>query len=223
MKFKILLMLFFLGISVTAQEIEINLNDFKKVEIDGGLKVNFTKSDKNQAKITGNNRETIRINNKNGKLSIASTFLKMPEGDSTVVDIFYKQLERLDVEQNSDVEFCTKVEQPVIKIRASEGSSIYANLNVQNLIARAITGASLNIIGEAENQVINIKTDGEFRGENLIGEDVRVALKGGGNAYVFSNEFVKAKVRAGGNIYIYGDPEKVVKSSGIGATIEKIN
>lgn len=122
MKFKILLMLFFLGISVTAQEIEINLNDFKKVEIDSGLKVNFTKSDKNQAKITGNNRETIRINNKNGKLSIASTFLKMPEGDSTVVDIFYKQLERLDVEQNSDVEFCTKVEQPVIKIRASEGS-----------------------------------------------------------------------------------------------------
>jgi hypothetical protein len=212
-----------IGKSTAAQEIEINLDDFKKVEIDSGLKVEFTKSNQNKAKITGSSRETVIIRNKNGNLSIASTFLKMPEGDNTLVNIYYKQLEKLVAEQNSEVEFCTKVEQPFIKFRVSQGASINANLDVRNLNARVITGASLKIIGEAEIQVINIKTQGEFRGENLIGENVRVAMKGGGRAYIYSNKYVKAKVRAGGSLYIYGDPEKVVERSGIGATIEKIN
>lgn len=112
---------------------------------------------------------------------------------------------------------------PVVSFRAQEGSEILADVDVEDISASAVTGGQIKISGTAGQQEIDVSSAGEFRGENLLGKDVDVTIKGGGTANVFSNEFVKARVRAGGNIFIYGDPIRVDKATTLGGTIKKIN
>ena len=115
------------------------------------------------------------------------------------------------------------MQQPRIILEAKEGATIAANLEVEELIAQATTGGVMRLTGDALNQQIEVRARGNFRGENLFGEQVNVKVKGGGNAHINSNGLVNATVKAGGDIYIYGNPEQVIKNAGIGATIQKIN
>ncbi len=223
MKMKMFLMLLFLGLGGLAQEMTIEIADFDAVEIDSGLRVNFIQSDDNRAVVSGSKREEVRIYNENQKLIISSRLRKIVEEKSAIVNIYYRDLKSVDAKENSDIELCGTIEQPEIAFIAREGAGIVAELNVNNLKATVITGGVLTLSGEAEIQNIEVRSEGFFRGEYVVGENVNVTIKGGGTANVNSILSVDAEVEAGGEVYIYGDPEKIVQNPGIAGTIQKIN
>ena len=213
----------FLGFQINAQEITMDLDNFSEVEITRGLKVNFTKAEENKAVITGNSRDKVQVRVEKGVLTIKTSLNQLVKVDNTVVEIFYKQIHSIVARQNSSIEFCGKISQPILKVRASEGAEVMATIDVENLIAGASTGGTLNLMGNALIQEIDIKAAGEFKGENLKGDNINVNLNGGGNANIHATKYVNATARAGGNIYIYGNPEKVEEKASFGASIKKIN
>lgn len=223
MKQILFIFLVFLGIGMNAQEITMDLENFSEVEVTRGLKVNFTKADENKAIITGNSRDKVQIRVEKGVLIIKTSLNQLLKVDNTVVEIFYKQIHSVVARQNSSLEFCGKIAQPIFKVRSSEGAGIMASLDVENLIAVASTGGTLNLTGKALVQEIDIRAAGEFKGENLKGDNINVNLNGGGNANVYAKKYVNATVRAGGNIYIYGNPERVEEQASFGGSIKKIN
>lgn len=208
---------------MTAQETKIDLENFSEVEVTRGLKVNITQGEENQAIIIGNSREKIQVKVEKGVLIIRSSLSQLLEKDNTLVNITYKQLQGIQARQNSKVEFCAKIVQPLFKVRATEGAEIFANIEVENLIATASTGGNVTLIGKAMIQEIDVIAAGEFKGENLTGESINVVSNGGGNANVFARKYVNATVRAGGHIYIYGKPDKVEEKTSFGGTVKKIN
>lgn len=216
-------MLLFLGYGMVAQEIRVDLDNFSDVEVSRGLRVNITSGEENMAVITGDSRDKIQVRVEKGVLIIRSSLTQLLEKDNTLINITYKQLQGLQARQNSKVEFCSKIVQPLLKFRASEGAQIFANVDVENLVATASTGGNLTLIGNALIQEIEVKAAGEFKGENLTGESINVVSNGGGNANIFAKKYVNATVRAGGHVYIYGDPEKVEEKTSFGGTIKKIN
>lgn len=221
---KIILLLFMSCASISyAQEITVKLDNFTEAEISKGLKVNFTQAEENKAVITGSSRDNVDLQVKNGILKVSINLDHLWNEDNTVVNIYFKQLLNVEAKQNSKIDLCGKITQPMIKLRVQEGSDIKANLDVENLYASAVTGGNLHVIGNAVKQEIDVKAAGDFKGENLIGTDVEVSIAGGGTASVFSKAYVNAKVRAGGTIYIYGDPEKIDEQTTFGGTIKKIN
>jgi hypothetical protein len=213
----------FLGLGMNAQEITMDLENFSEVEVTRGLKVNFTKADENKAIITGNSRDKVQVRVVKGVLTIKSSLNQLLKVDNTVVEIFYKQIHSVVARQNSSLEFCGKITQPIFKVRASEGAVVMATIDVENLIAGASTGGTLNLMGKALIQEIDVRAAGEFKGENLKGDNINVNLNGGGNANIFAKKYVNATVRAGGNVYIYGNPEKVEEKASFGGSIKKIN
>lgn len=223
MKNKLLIILLFLGYGMVAQEVRVDLENFSEIEISRGLKVNISQGEANLAVITGDSRDKIQVRVNKGVLVIKSSLTQLLEKDNTLINITYKQMQSLQARQNSTVEFCSKIVQPLIKIRASEGAQIFANMDVENLVATASTGGNVTLIGNALIQEIDVKAAGEFKGENLTGESVNVVSNGGGNANVFAKKYVNATVRAGGHIYIYGDPDRVEEKTSFGGTIKKIN
>jgi hypothetical protein len=223
MKQLIIIFLVFLVAEMKAQEITIDLDNFSEVEVTRGLKVNFTKANVNKAVITGNSRDKVQVRVEKGVLTVKTSLNQLLKVDNTVVEIFYKQLHSVIARQNSSLEFCGKIAQPIFKVRSSEGAGIMATLDVENLVAVASTGGTLNLMGKALIQEIDIRAAGEFKGENLQGENVNVSLNGGGNANVFARKYVNATVRAGGNVYIYGNPEKIEEKVSFGGSIKKIN
>jgi DNA-directed RNA polymerase subunit L len=223
MKQALIVLMIFLGVGLNAQEIRMDLENFSEVEVTRGLKVNFTKADENKAVITGNSRDKVQIRVDKGILTVKTSLNQLLKADNTVVEIFYKQVHSITARQNSSIEFCGKIMQPILKVRASEGAGILATMEVENLIAVASTGGTLSLMGKALIQEIDVRAAGEFKGENLKGDNINVNLNGGGNANVFARKYVNATVRAGGNVYIYGNPERVEEKASFGGSIKKIN
>jgi len=217
--------LLFLGCASAtfAQEITVELDNFTEAEISKGLKVNFTQAEENKAVITGSSRDNVNLQVKNGVLKVSIDIDHLWNEDNTVVNIFFKQLIKIEAKQNAKIDLCGKITQPMIKLRVQEGSDIKANIDVENLYASVVTGGNLYIIGKANKQEIDVKAAGDFKGENLIGNDVKVSIVGGGTASIFSKAYVNAKVRAGGTIYVYGNPQKIDERITFGGTIKKIN
>lgn len=223
MKMKMFLMLIFLGVGVSAQELTVEIKDFKHVEIDSGLKVNFLEAIDNKAVISGSRRDEVLIYSENDTLFITSGLRKIVKEKSALVNIYYTDLRSIEAAQSSEIEICGSLEQPEITIVVKEGANLFAELIVDNLKASALTGGTLNLVGKAKNQNIEVRAKGTFRGETLVGDNINVTIKGGGNASVNSIFAVDANVEAGGEVYIFGDPEKIVKNPGIAGTIQKIN
>lgn len=223
MKFNFLFLLLVICSIGVAQEITIDLDEFNEVEVARVLKVNLVPAEENRAVITGNSRDKVKLTVEQGVLTVKSSLNQLLESDNTRVTIYFKKLQRVEARQNSSIEFCHKIKQPLLKLKAREGASIFANVDIENLVAGAVTGGSLTMIGKAEIQEIDVKAAGDFRGENLIGRNINVELSGGGNANVNARKYVNASVRAGGNIHIYGNPEEIQEKTTFGGTIKKIN
>jgi len=223
MKKFILLVFICFSWTAFAQEITVELDNFNEAQISKGLKVNFTQSDENKAIITGNSRNEVDLQVKNGVLKISVNLDHLWNEDNTIVNIYFKQLLSIEAKQNAKIDLCGRIKQPMLKIRVQEGSDVKANIDVENLYASVVTGGNLFIIGKANKQEIDVKAAGDFKGENLIGSDVEVSITGGGTASIFAKSYVKAKVRAGGTVYIYGNPQKIDEKTTFGGTIKKIN
>lgn len=186
-------MMLLLSVVVNAQEITVELNNFTQAEISNGLKVNFIEAEENKAVITGSKREEVKLKVEEGVLKINMSINHIWNEDNTLVDVYYKQLNRVQAKQGSKVAVKNLMRQPVVSFRAQEGSEILADVNVEDFSSSAVTGGQLKISGTADQQEIDVSSAGEFKGENLIGKDVDVTIKGGGTANVFSKEFVKAR------------------------------
>tara|TARA_R100000935_G_scaffold58562_2_gene96225 strand:+ start:2092 stop:2763 length:672 start_codon:yes stop_codon:yes gene_type:complete len=223
MKNIVFIILLFWASTTFAQEITVELDNFTTVEVSKGLKVNLTQAEKNEAVITGNSRNDVKLDIKNGMLKITVDLDHLWNEDNTIVNIYFKQLLKLEAKQNSNIDICGKLSQPIFNIRVQEGADVKAKVELENLYASIVTGGNLFIIGTAAQQDIDVKAAGDFKGENLIGTDVKVSIAGGGTASIYSKAYVNAKVRAGGTIYIYGNPKKIDERTTFGGTIKKIN
>lgn len=223
MKKFLFLLLLSHGILAGAQEITMDLENFSEAEITNGLSVNFIQSKENRAVITGNSRDKVTIEVENGVLDIHTDFNRIWTEDNTLIIIYYKQLQKIDAKRNAKVELCGKITQPLLWLRAQEGSDITAQIEVNNLIANITTGGNLSVFGKAEIQEIEVMAAGKFKGENLVGNNIDVNISAGGMANVNAKKYVNANVNAGGNIYIYGNPEKVDEKTTFGGKIKKIN
>jgi uncharacterized membrane protein len=223
MKNIILLILFSWAATTFAQEITVELDNFTEVEVTKGLKVNLTQAEENKAIITGSSRNNVNLKVKNGVLKVSVDLDHLWNEDNTIVNIYFKQLLKVEAKQNSKIDICGKLSQPMFNIRVQEGADLKAKVELENLYASVVTGGNLFIIGTAAKQDIDVKAAGDFKGENLIGTDVKVSIAGGGTASIFSKAYVNAKVRAGGTIYVYGNPNKIDETTTFGGTIKKIN
>ena len=217
-------MLFLCGIStIYAQDITIELDNFTEAEITKGLKVNFSQAEENKAIISGASKDKVDLKVDDGILKVTINIDHLWNEDNTIVNIYYKQLVKIEAKQNSKIDLCGKIKQPMLQIRVQEGADLKGNINVENLYASVVTGGNLMLIGNATKQDIDVKAAGDFKGENLIGDEVEIRIVGGGTASIFSRSYVNAKTRAGGTIYIYGKPSKIDEKTTFGGTIKKIN
>src|SRR5690606_27027515 len=223
MKFIIFFLLLSIGTIGTAQEISIDLDNFNKIEVTRGLKVNLTSAKENKAVIIGNSRDKVKVNVERGILKVSSGLNQLLETDNTLITIYFKDLQNVEARQNSRVEFCQKITQPLLILKSREGSDIFANIEIENLVAGLATGGSITVIGKADIQEIDVKAAGDFRGENLLGRNVNIKLTGGGTANINAKNYVNAAVRAGGIVHIYGNPEELIENITFGGTIKKTN
>lgn len=225
MKNLLFLLVFFCGLgTVQSQKITMDLQEFSGVMVTNGLRVELIASNENRAEITGQSRDQIELNVSGGVLNIRYTLSNIWKEDNTRINVYFKELGRLEARQKSEVKISSNFKHKDVEFRVQEGAIVkVASMNVDNMYASIVTGGRLDAYGKAQQQEITVKTAGEFLGENLEGKRISVDVTSTGKANVYASEYVDAKVKAGGQIFIYGNPQTVDQQVKFGGTIQKIN
>ena len=222
MKHLITVIVFMITMGVSSQEKIILPEEFIGIEISRGLRTSLIPANEDKVVIQGKNSDKIQVKVDNGILKVRSGHAQLLESDDTIVEIYFKYVLAIDARHNSKIYLRKKLKQPLLKLTAREGASIFADIEVENIVANSVTDGSIILTGSADIQEIEVKS-GAYRGENLIGENINVVLKGQGTANIYAKKYVNAMALAGGQIYIYGNPEEIHEKTSFGGSIKKIN
>jgi hypothetical protein len=199
--------------------IEKQVGDFDEVKVFDLIEINLIKSNENKVVITGADPEDVEIVNKHGKLKIRMKFDRIFDGSETFVEVYYKDIDIIDANEGAIIVANETMTQPYLKLKTQEGGRIIANLEVDNLDSRAVSGGIIEISGKVKHQEVVLNTGGIYEGKKLLTEQTKVIVSAGGEAYVSASVLADAKVRAGGYIEIHGDPTTIKKDKVFGGKI----
>jgi hypothetical protein len=218
---KILALLLFLSFSFawSQRTIERNVGDFNEIKVFDLIEVNLIHSDENKVLIKGLNVDDIKVVNNDGVLKIKMEFDMKFQGEDTMVEVYYTQLDVIDGNEGAKIVFNETVKQSMIELRTQEGAQIVAGLEVEHADVRAVTGGIIEAFGTVDHQEVVLNTGGIFEGRELRSELTKVKITAGGEAEVHAKEQIDINVKAGGDVYVYGNPEIVNKSTLAGGRV----
>ena len=187
------------------------------------INVEMIRSDENRVEISGENASDVVVVNNNGKLKIRMNLDELFDGNNTFIKLYYSSIDVIDTNEGAYVYSDDTIEQYEIELKSQEGGKIKLPLKVKTADFKAVTGGILELTGTVNNQDVRVSTGGIFNGEELESVTSDVAIKAGGEAYVYASELIDIKIRAGGDVYIYGNPNTVKEDRALGGRIKRMN
>jgi hypothetical protein len=220
MKKIIFLSLIFLAQGAIAQRIvDKEVGDFNTIKVYDLIEVNLIKADENRIMIKGDHVEDIQFVNKDGVLKLRMQLEKKFQGEDTLIEVYYTDLDVIDGNEGAKIVCNETVVKERLELRVQEGAQIKIGMEVTDLDLRAVTGGIIEASGLANNQVIVLNTGGVFEGRELKTNYSSVKIMAGGEATLSASDKVDINVRAGGDVYVYGNPKEVNKKTLAGGRI----
>lgn len=196
-----------------------DVGEFNEIKVYDLIEVNLIKSDKNRILIKGEKVDDIKFVNKDGTLKLRMQLEKKFQGEKTLIEVYYTDLDIIDGNEGARIVFNETVIKDKLVLKTQEGAQIKIGMEVDDVEIRAVTGGIIEAAGIAKNQVIVINTGGVFEGRELKTSTTSVKISAGGEALLSASERVDINVRAGGDVYVYGNPKEVNKSTLAGGRI----
>lgn len=218
------LFLFFFSVALTAQEKEVSIpitGNFKEIKVFDKIHADLIKGDENKVVITGFDKDQLDAETKNDKLKVTLSIDNLWKDSNTSVKIYYKDAEIIDANEGASLNLVEVVRQEKLVLRVQEGAYIRGEIKVNDLEIKAVTGGTIDVKGETDSQKVEVKTGGNYQGNQLTSNNTKVEVTAGGNAEVYATEYCGAEVKAGGRIVVYGDPKTMDQKKVFGGKIIK--
>lgn len=219
----LIFLLIFSGTVWSQQEITHELESFSEVKVSNGLKLNLIYADENRAVVTGDNRQDVHFDIEEGILKIRTKLDNIWKENNTEIDLYFTYLRSIDAGQNSTLQISRVYKVDKLSFEASEGAKIYAEIDVNQLQIKSLTGGEIELNGKADFQEVKIRAGGQYYARYLESKDINISISAGGVADINASEKVNAKVRAGGTVNVYGDPEIIDKDTLFGGKVNRKN
>lgn len=203
---------FFLGGIVNAQ-VEKNVGDFSSLRVSDRIVLDLVKSDENRIEIFGDDAESVVVKNKNGKLVIRMEISKFMQGEDVAATLYFKNLDDLKVANGATVQNSEIVDAKSMVIAANKGGTIALKLQLDNLDAKATSGAQIVVTGKANHFKARINSGASIDAREFSAETADLGVMAGGELTAHVSKTADAQVSMGGDIYIYGNPEVTQKIS----------
>ena len=218
------LLIAFITFSAFSQRmVEKNIGDFDELKVFDLIEVNLIPSEENKVVIKGENTESVKIINDNGKLKIRMQLDERFNGEETFVEVHYTEIDIIDANEGAIIVANEAITQNKIELRSQEGAKIRVGLKVNYVEMKAVTGGIIEASGLAKSQDITIRTGGIIEAMDLQTQDTNLKLFAAGEAEINASEKATIKVTAGGDVTVYGNPKEVKKKSFAGGTIRIVD
>ncbi|MDB9712119.1 DUF2807 domain-containing protein [Flavobacteriaceae bacterium] len=218
---KTLFLLFFIPtiFSFSQSEISRKLGDFHKIQTYDLLKVNLIKSDKNAVVISGQHPNYVVVKNKNGELKIRMGIEKRLSGGETKVDLYYKNIYRIEAKEGSFIFSKTPIIEPSLFIKSESGALVSLALETPDLSSKTLTGGKITISGVAAYNEITAYTGGYVNAKKLKTETSKVFIKAGGVVDVYATSLLELDLKAGGEANVHYKTKKIIEKITLGGVV----
>ncbi|WP_108804616.1 head GIN domain-containing protein [Aquimarina sp. Aq107] len=224
MKKVIFLSLLFVVSLLNAQKvITKNVGDFNELKVFDKIEVKLIKGSENKVEVSGISRKEVDVVIKDNVLKIKMSLSNTWDNNDTKVIVYYTDIKKLDVNEGAKIMVKEVLIGGELDLRAQEGGDIYAEIEAEKLLARAVSGGGLHLEGKVDEQEVTVKAGGQFIAEDLKTRSTQVKISAGGRANVNASDYVKANTAAGGTIRIYGNPKEVDGKKVFGGKIIEVN
>ncbi|WP_187240775.1 head GIN domain-containing protein [Mesonia sp. HuA40] len=215
----VILLLATLNPQILKAQKKFEVDEFKEIKVFSKIHVQVKIAETNRVEINAGNPDDISIFVEEGVLKIKSTLKNLWEDEDIQIDVYAKNPVILDANEGAYI-YAEKINQPELHLKVQEGSEIkVVDVDVKTLRLKAVTGGILTAKGLAEDQIVKVRTGGEYDGQGLISKKTTVEINAGGLARVHATEACDAKASTGGNILIYGKPKSLNKKASFGGSI----
>lgn len=216
------LLIFTMTLSAQKKEITIPITgNFSEIKVYDKIHADLIPSDENKVVVTGLDKNKISAEVKNDKLKVQMSIDNLWKETDTNVKIYYNAADIIDGNEGSTLNLKGLIRQEKLKLRVQEGANISGQVNVKDLHIKAVSGGSIAITGRTTSQTVDVKTGGEYQGQELISENTKVTVTAGGSAAVNAKDYCGANVKAGGAIAVYGNPKTLDQKKVFGGKIIK--
>ena len=205
--------------SYSQNQINRGLGDFHKLQTYDLLKVNLIKSDENKVVISGKYPGSVVIKNKNGELKVRMGIEKKLSGSETKVDLYYKNIYRIEAKEGSFVFSKDTIIEPSLFIKSESGASVSLKVNATDLVSRAVSGGKTILTGTASHNEIDAYTGGRVNAKNLTTQTTKVFIKAGGVVDVYATALLELDLKAGGEANVYHKTSKIVEKITLGGVV----
>jgi len=193
--------------------------DFHKLQTYDLLKVNLIKSNENKAVISGKHTGNVVIKNKNGELKVRMGVEKRLSGSETKVDLYYKNIYRIEAKEGSFVFSKDTIIEPSLFIKSESGARVSLKVNTSDLVSRALSGGKITLTGTARHNKIDAYTGGWVSVKNLTTQTTKVFIKAGGVVDVYATALLELDLKAGGEANVYHKTSKIVEKITLGGVV----
>ena len=193
--------------------------DFHKLQTYDLLKVNLIKSNENKAVISGKHTGNVVIKNKNGELKVRMGVEKRLSGSETKVDLYYKNIYRIEAKEGSFVFSKDTIIEPSLFIKSESGARVSLKVNTSDLVSRALSGGKITLTGTASHNEIDAYTGGWVNVKNLTTQTTKVFIKAGGVVDVYATALLELDLKAGGEANVYHKTSKIVEKITLGGVV----
>ena len=193
--------------------------DFHKLQTYDLLKVNLIKSNENKAVISGKHTGNVVIKNKNGELKVRMGVEKRLSGSETKVDLYYKNIYRIEAKEGSFVFSKDTIIEPSLFIKSESGARVSLKVNTSDLVSRALSGGKITLTGTAGHNKIDAYTGGWVNVKNLTTQTTKVFIKAGGVVDVYATALLELDLKAGGEANVYHKTSKIVEKITLGGVV----
>ena len=206
------------GLSLQAQEKTYKLSDFSQVDVQTKIKARLVASNESRVVVEGSQIDNIVVKQENDRVVIRVKSTKAIGSDPVPATVYYAApLTYLGASGESEILAQDVLKGGNIRIDASKGAFVQANVTADTLRASIAAGGQIQSGGDVTLVDVSIKTGGQFNGYELVADHAEATITAGGTAYLCHPDDQSAGWH-GGKVYCKG-PAKVDGRTTMGGTV----
>ncbi|MDX5585210.1 MAG: head GIN domain-containing protein [Aureibaculum sp.] len=187
-------------------------SDFMKIDANQGMEVYLTMGDQVSLTIEAdeNLHDLIITEVKDGTLHIY-TKKNIWSSKSRKVYVTALTINEISVSSGAEVISENTIKSDDFKIRATSGSDVRLQLNVDNLNCSTTSGADARLKGKASTFTAKSTSGSDIKAQELETETCNVKVTSGADVYINVTQSLHANATSGGDIKYIGNPKNVQK------------
>jgi hypothetical protein len=204
---------------------ERSIGGFKTLSVRGSMNVYLTQGPVKSAVIEADDNiiPLVELENNGGEL-IVRTRRNTSINTNHEIKVYLTTPDINDVSLagSGDVYLENKINnRSELSVSVSGSGDVKGPVNAPHVKARISGSGDMILSGETKDLEVGIAGSGNFKGEDLLSENVDVNIAGSGNANVHASVQLDAKIAGSGNVYYKGSPQISSKVVGSGSVVKR--